>query len=273
MYRVIAVVVLIPQVAAADLLDRPRFDYFKMTASTEVGSRPAGEGERRGASLTLHVQATTGCGCHFSFYGTLPVSLDLRNAPHTIAAGGATPSEDATALGTADVGIYGGTDSEGVATLFRIGALLPTGTRDQHQWLPSARAGDRALELGRSAGVRLSTSRFWTKDGAKEWRVDGGIDVTEELAPANHPVHVIPHGGVGVRLPLADNFTLAVESTLSLDPFLDGNTNLRWGSGITAHYTRWTYVQPAVTVAAVRAFDGWGASLLVDLAAGSRRAD
>lgn len=269
MYRacVIATVLLVPHLALAELLDRPRFDFFHMTASTEVASRDREDA----ASLTLHVQATTGCGCHFSFYGTLPVSLDLHNTPDVIAAGSAGPRDWATALGTADVGIYGGTDSDGVATLFRIGALLPTGSRQPHEWLPSARAGDRALELGRSAGVRLSTSRLWSKDDAKEWRVDAGIDVTEELATANHPVHVIPRGGVGVRLPLTGNITLAVESALSLDPFLDGKPNLRWGSGITAHYTRWTYVRPAVTVAAVRVADTWGASLLVDLTAASRR--
>lgn len=261
---VMAAVVLVPHLASADLLDRPRFDYFHMTASTEVGSRSAGEG----ASLTLHVQASTECGCHFSFYGTLPVSLDLHDT-HVIAAGGPTPPDDATALGTADIGVYGGTDSEGVATLFRVGALLPSGTRRPHAWLPSARAGDRVLELGRSGGVRLSTSRLWSGDGGKEWRVDAGLDVAEELATSSHPVHVIPHGGVGVRLLLADNITMAVESALSIDPFV--GEDVRWGTGITAHYTRWTYVRPAVTVAAVRASDGWGASVLVDLTASSRR--
>lgn len=266
---VMAAVVLVPHVAAAELLDRPRFDYFHMTASSELGSRPEGEG----ASLTLHVQATTGCGCHFSFYGSLPVSLDLRGPPNDlIAAGAPTTPDSPTALGTADIGVYAGTDTEGVATLFRIGALLPTGTREPHAWLPSARAGDRVLELGRSAGVRLSTSRLWSGHSGKEWRLDVGIDVAEELATGEHPVHVIPRGGVGVRLPLAKDVTLAVESALSVDPFLDGErANLRWGTGISALYTRWTYVRPAVTVAAVRAFDTWGASVLVDLTASSRR--
>lgn len=262
---VMAVVVFVPHIASAELLDRPRFDYFHMTASTEVGSRPQ-QGE--GASLTLHVQASTECGCHFSFYGTLPVSLDLRDEPHAIAAGAPSAPGSPTALGTADIGVFGGTDSEGVATVFRVGALLPTGTRAPHDWLPSARAGDRALELGRSAGVRLSTSRLWNKS-VKEWRIDGGIDVTEELATAGHPVHVIPRGGVGVRLPIADDVMLAVESALSLDPWFADN--VRWGTGVTASFTRWSYVRPAVTVAAVHAFDGWGASVLVDLTASSRR--
>jgi hypothetical protein len=259
---VTAAVVLVPHLAAAELLDRPRFDYFHMTASTEVG-------KDKGAALTLHVQASTECGCHFSFYGTLPVSLDLRDTPQVIAAGGPVAPENPTALGTADVGVYGGTDSDGVATLFRVGALLPTGTRTPHDSLPSARAGDRALELGRSAGVRLSTSRLWSTPSAKEWRVDAGIDVSEELATSGHPVHVIPRGGVGVHLPLADNLGLGVESALSLDPFFEDD--VRWGTGITVDYTRWTYVRPAVTLAAVRANDGWGASVLVDLTASSRR--
>ena len=254
---VMAAVLLVPHLAAAELLDRPRFDYFHMTASTEVGKDD-------GASLALHVQASTECGCHFSFYGTLPVSLDLRGAPHAIAAGGPTTHDDATALGTADVGVYGGTDSEGVATLFRVGALLPTGTRVEHEWLRSARAGDRVLELGRSAGVRLSTSRLWNK-AEKEWRVDAGIDVAEELATSGHPVHVIPRGGVGVRLPLADHVMMAVESAVSVDD------DVRWGNGITATYTRWRYVQPAITFAAVHASDGWSTSVLVDLTASSRR--
>jgi hypothetical protein len=252
--------------AAADdasfgLLDRMRFAPFHIGATDEVGSYDHG----RTSSLTLHVQASTDCECQFSFYGTLPVSLQIDTDP--IVARSLVQDGQHTVLGTADVGVFGGGRRGNVTTIFRVGGLLPTGTRDDHAWLPSARVGDRVLELPRSAGVRASVSRDYASD-RERFRIEAGLDVAEVL-PTN-TVHVIPRAGLGVLVSESDSLSYSLDTALSADPFVEHGALVRWSAGITGQWTRHRgVIQPAVTIAMTRAEEGWGASLLVDLTASS----
>jgi len=256
------------------LLDRMRFTPFYLGATDEVATSPQAT-----MSLTLHVQASTDCECRFSFYGTLPISIELDPDPLRIAAAGGPPIRDPrTVLGTADIGVFGGGRRGSVTTIFRVGALLPTGARDPHPWLPSARAGDRVLEFPRSAGVRTSISRQYVEDGADStrhatFRVEAGIDVAAVLADPGNPVHVIPRAGAGMLVTHSATLSYSLDTALSADPFVDGHTMLRWSAGVTARYARHhghvSFLQPAVTLATTYAGDGWVESLLVDLIATS----
>ena len=100
------------------LLDRMRFTPFYLGATDEVATSPQAT-----MSLTLHVQASTDCECRFSFYGTLPISIELDPDPLRIAAAGGPPIRDPrTVLGTADIGVFGGGRRGSVTTIFRVGA-------------------------------------------------------------------------------------------------------------------------------------------------------
>ncbi len=263
------------------LLDRMRRAPFHMSATTELGSHDAGDGT---ASLTLHAQMSPGCGCNIGIYATLPASIamtDESRNTQALAAGGpiASPmSQPRTQLGTLDVGLFSGTKAKGrTSWIYRVGSLLPTGSREPHPWLPSARAGDRVLELPRSAGVRLSTSKIygWKSffglcfDSA--FRIDAGVDVASVLALPGNPVHVVPRAGVGMMATWHGNWVYGADAVISADPFVDDRTNLRFGAGLTARYARpdgrRSVIQPAVTLATVRTHDGWSASLLLDLTA------
>jgi len=70
-------------------------------------------------SLTLHVQASTDRECRFSFYGTLPISIELDPDPLHI---GPPIHDPRTVLGTADIGVFGGGRRGSVTTIFRVGA-------------------------------------------------------------------------------------------------------------------------------------------------------
>jgi hypothetical protein len=260
------------------LLDRMQIAPFRASVTTESGTAD----HFATSSMTLHAQWSTPCDCRIGAYGTLPVSILLDDdAPGVAASGGPLPDQQArTVLGTADVGLFGGTNksAHGI-TIFRVGALLPTGARHPHRWLPSARVGDAVLELPRSAGVRLSTSKLmgwhtfpsgFLHDALEATRFDLGVDVAVELVGNTNPVHVVPRAGIGSQLSRG-LLNLAIDTSLSVDPFVDDSVNLRWSTGLTGRLafldgTGW-FLHPAFSLAAVRTIDGWSANLLFDLAA------
>lgn len=265
------------------LLDRMQLSPFRASVSSEVGTT----NDTSASSVTLHAQMSTPCDCKFGVYGTLPASIRLDGGGGGLAAaGGPVPGGDMprTILGTADVGLFGANQRREKQTLFRVGALLPTGARTPHAWLPSARAGDAVLELGRSAGVRLSTSTImgwhsWPGDVVQNvWeatRLDLGVDVAAELVGNDAPVHIIPRAGIGTMF-TRERGTLSIDTAVSLDPFVDRNVNLRWSAGITGRLARvdgtgW-YLHPALSLAVVRTPGGWGGNLMFDLAASARPA-
>jgi hypothetical protein len=260
------------------LLDRMQIAPFRASVTTESGTAD----HVATSSLTLHAQYATACDCRIGAYGTLPMSILLDDdAPGLAAAGGPLPdAQPRTVLGTADVGLFGGTNkTRHGLTIFRLGALLPTGARHPHRWLPSARVGDAVLELPRSAGVRLSTSKLmgwhtipssWVHNAIEATRFDLGIDVAVELVGNTNPVHVMPRAGIGSQISRG-LVNLSVDTSLSLDPFVDRNVNLRWSSGLTGRLafldgSGW-FLQPALSLAVVRTLDTWSANLLFDLAA------
>jgi hypothetical protein len=274
-------VVVPARIAAADqapdvpfgLLDRMRVEPFHLSATEETGSFDHGTT----SSVTLHVQASTDCECVFSFYGTLPASIVLAaDGPELLPARGVGHDAPRTVLGTADVGIFGGGRRGDVTTLWRVGALLPTATRESHAWLASARVGDRVFELPRAAGVRTSVSREYTDrahvtSGRITYRVEAGVDVATVLALPGNPGHLIPRAGVGMLVTPTTQTSVALDSVVSADPFVDDRTHLRWSAGVTGRYARHhghvSFIQPMVTLAMVRADERWAASLLVDLTA------
>jgi hypothetical protein len=249
------------------LLDRQQLAPPRLSDTIEIDGGPA-------ISSTLHAQASTTCDCHIGGYGTLPVALSTQGDPGVAAAGGmATPATTRATLGTADVGIFGGTQDGSGQQLFRLGFLIPSASREQQPLPASARVGDGVLELPRSAGVRLGHSRIWIKD--TPWtsiaqhilRVDFGLDVAGQYATEDHPriVHVIPRTGLGV-MQQCDLGSITLETALAYDPFVDRNGGLRWSAGVTG-MLKLGRLQPAATVAAVRTPDGWGGAIALDLAA------
>src|SRR3569833_4023647 len=85
---------------AFGLLDPMRITPVYLGIATELSSFDHGAT----ASTTRHVQASTECDCHFSFYGTLPAALQLARPLAAIAAssGPIAPHDTGTTLGPAD---------------------------------------------------------------------------------------------------------------------------------------------------------------------------
>jgi len=109
---------------AFGLLDPMRITPFYLGIATELSSFDHGAT----ASTTLHVQASTECECHFSFYGTLPASLQLARPLGAVAASSGPIATHAPgpALGPAGVGVLGGgrreSEDGALPTHFRVGA-------------------------------------------------------------------------------------------------------------------------------------------------------
>ncbi len=269
------------------LLDRTQIAPPRASATMEVGS----SNRYDTTSMTLHMQASTPCDCKFGGYGTLPLSILVTpdSTPATVAAAGGVSMMDTsrTSLGTADVGVMFGKETwVGSQRIYRIGMLLPTAQRDQPHLLASARVGDSVLELPKTMGVRVSTSRLsrwdnlpWFGSNADHaMRLDLGLDVAAEYANSVHDriVHIMPRIGVGSQV--AKKYaTFSVETALSVDPFIDFDPRLRWSAGVTGRLVRrdgegW-FLQPALSLATVRTPEGWGATLALDLtASGTPRA-
>jgi hypothetical protein len=249
------------------LLDRQQLAPPRLSDTIEIDGGPA-------ISSTLHAQASTECDCHIGAYGTLPLAVSTQRDPEVVAAGSVIPTDDSRAtIGTADVGVFGGTQAGGGQQLYRLGFLIPSASREQPRLPASARVGDEVLELPRTAGVRLGHSRIWIKD--TPWtsiaqhilRIDLGLDVAGQYATEDHRriVHVIPRTGVGV-MQQCDLGSISVETALAYDPFVDRDGGLRWSAGVTG-MLKLGWLQPAATVAAVRTPDGWGGTIALDLAA------
>jgi hypothetical protein len=249
------------------LLDRQQLAPPRLSDTIEINGGPA-------ISSTLHAQGSTQCDCHIGAYGTLPLAVSMQWDLGVAAAGSTIPTDDSRAtIGTADVGVFGGTQDARGQQLYRLGFLIPSASREQPRLPVSARVGDGVLELPRTAGARLSHSRIWIKD--TPWtsiaqhilRVDLGLDVAGEYATDAHRriVHVIPRAGVGV-MQQCDLGSITLETALAYDPFVDRGGGLRWSAGVTG-MLKLGWLQPAATLAAVRTHDGWGGAIAVDLAA------
>jgi hypothetical protein len=180
------------------------------------------------------------------------------------------------AIGTAEVGVFGGSQQGGYGhaqEIYRLGVLLPSASREQPRFLASARVGDEVLELPRTMGVRMSHSQIWIKNAP--WtsiaqhilRLDIGLDVAGQYATEDHGriVHVIPRMGIGV-MQQCDLGSVSVETAVAYDPFVERDGGLRISAGITG-MLKLGWLQPAATLAAIHTPDGWGATLSVDLAA------
>jgi hypothetical protein len=230
--------------------------------------------------VTLHAQASTPCDCHIGFYGTLPLSIALTPDPVAVAAAGGPVIRDGSraSLGTADVGVFGGVDSGDRQTIYRLGFLLPSASKEQPRLLASGRVGDSVLELPKTAGVRISTSRLlgwkdvpWLSELRRETRLDLGLDVAAEYANEIHGriVHVVPRAGIGTMF-ACDHLTVAFETALAYDPFVYRDPGMRWSTGVTGRFggrESHHWFQPAVTLATVRTPEGWGGTVALDLAA------
>ncbi|HEY5943893.1 MAG TPA: hypothetical protein VIV40_00300, partial [Kofleriaceae bacterium] len=262
------------------LLDRMQIAPPRVSATSEVSSGDHYDS----TSLTLHAQASSGCDCNIGAYGTLPMSINLTDSPSGIAmAGGPARMDSRTSLGTADIGVFGGKEkSTGDMTVYRLGMLLPTASRDQGRMVATARVGDAVLELPRTMGVRVSTSKLqrWRSlppfEHAKSaLRGDLGLDVAVEYANQVHDriVHVIPRAGVGTMI-ACKRGTLSFDTALALDPLIDFEPKLRWSAGIIGRLAQRDgdgfFLQPAITLATVRTPQGWAGTLLFDLLASGR---
>jgi hypothetical protein len=252
------------------LLDRQQLAPPRVSATTEIDGGPA-------VSSTLHAQMSTECDCHIGAYGTLPMAFSLAHDSGVAAAGSPIPTDDSqVSIGTAEVGVFGGSQHEGRGhdqQIYRLGVLLPTASREQPPLPVSARVGDGVLELPRTMGARMSTSKIWIKD--TPWtsiaqhilRLDVGLDVAGQYATEDHRriVHVIPRAGVGV-MQQCDLGSVSLETAIAYDPFVERDGGLRFSAGITG-MLKMGWLQPAATLATIRTPDGWGATLSLDLAA------
>ena len=252
------------------LLDRMELAPPRVSDTTEITGDPS-------VTSTLHAQMSTECDCHIGAYGTLPVAVSLDHGPDIALAGGPmqpAPTSRAS-VGTADVGVFGGTEHDGGQQIYRLGVLVPSAAREQPRLSPSARVGDEVLELPRTTGVRISTSRLssWEPVGAEIHRMlrfDLGLDMAVQYATPERDriVHVIPRAGIG-EMAQCSHVAVSVESALAWDPFVYTDGGLRWSTGITGRWTR-GWFQPALTLAAVRTPDGWGGTIALDLAASAQ---
>jgi hypothetical protein len=264
------------------LLDRMQIAPPRVSATSEITSRDHYES----TSLTLHAQASTSCDCNIGAYGTLPMSINLADSPSGVAMAGSPAGMGSRAtLGTADVGVFGGNERyRGGSTIYRLGMLLPTASREQGHLFPSARVGDAVLELPRTMGVRISTSMIqrwrdligFSSAVQHSLRFDLGLDVAVEYANDVHDrlVHAMPRAGLGFLVARRYG-SLSFDTAVAIDPLIDFDSRLRWSGGITGRLARrdgrgWL-IQPALTIATVRTPEGWAGTLLFDLAAAGRK--
>lgn len=268
------------------LLDRIQFAPPRVSATAEMGSADSFDTMR----TTLHGQVSTKCDCKFGAYGTLPVSYVL--APDGVgvaAAGGPIDSNTPRAwFGNADLGLFAGSVESHEQTVYRIGVLLPTASSDTRPQFTSARVGDLVLDVPRSAGMRLSSSKmFGWVDLPSRWiasgidvaaRLDYGVDLARESAD-KRLMHVIPRAGFGLLFARYGG-TVSFDTALALDPTDHGDLRTRFSAGVTGRLATTSgqglWFQPALTLATVRTPEGWGATIAIDLAAsakGRRRYD
>jgi len=258
------------------LLDRIQFAPPRLGVTTEVGSADGFDTTRS----TLHAQASTSCDCGLGAYGTLPMSYELVPDGVGVAAAGGPPRSELSRawLGTADVGAFVGGERSHEQSVYRIGALLPTGSRQARPQFTSARVGDLVLDLPRSTGMRLSASKMfgwvqlpsrWTVPGIHlAARTDFGVDLARE-SEDERLMHVIPRAGFGLLFARRLG-TVSFDTALALDPTDHGDLRTRFSAGVTGRLARTdgsrATIQPALTLATVRTPDGWGATIAIDLA-------
>jgi len=262
------------------LLDRIQLAPPRLSVTTELGSADGFDTTR----TTLHAQASTSCDCRLGAYGTLPMSYVLvPDGVGVAAAGGPIRADLSRAwLGTADVGTFIGSEGSHEQSVYRIGALLPTGSREARPQFTGARVGDLVLDLPRSTGVRLSASKMfgwvelpsrWITSGIHlAARTDVGVDMARESAD-ERLMHVIPRAGFGLLFARRLG-TVSFDTAIALDPTDHGDLRTRFSAGVTGRLARTDgtggSLQPALTLATVRTPEGWGATLALDLAASAR---
>lgn len=253
------------------LTDRAQFGASRIAVSSETSSAD----NYNTMALTLHGQATFPHAKRTGFYLTMPVSVVVDDRETDIAAAGGTLERDTPHRwsGNGDVGIYFGTEQDDGATVFRLGALLPTATERPYA-LPSARAGDLVMELPRSYGGRFAASKLsgWSDSimGGKRFafRLDGGFDYARETENKN--TIVVPRAAFGILMS-ADHTTMSFDAVVAhAYDTATGDGGLRFSTGTTIRladrYGRSCGFQPAISVAAVRTPDGWGGALTLELA-------
>jgi hypothetical protein len=156
------------------LTDRQQFGRSRLAISQEVTTVDS-----------FATTTTTFYGHSSHFYIAMPLTYVLDEQDAMIAAaGGAQMTERSRfAYGTGDVGLFwGGEHDDNTATVYRVGALLPTATEplDPHLGTHAGmRVGDFVTELPRSYGARISSSRLvgWDRGGIPfTVRFDYGVD-------------------------------------------------------------------------------------------------
>ena len=266
------------------LLDRMQLAPPRLSVTTELG----GADDWSTTRTTFHAQASTTCDCRLGAYVTIPMSHVLVPEGVDVAAAGGPVHADTTRawLGTGDIGVFAGGEGPYEQSIYRIGALLPTGSDQVRPQFTSARVGDLVLDLPRSIGVRLSASKMfgwiplpsdWTVPGNRlAIRADFGVDLARELeidTTVARPMHVIPRAGLGMLF-VRRRSTVSFDSALALDPTDQGDLRTRWSAGVTGRIVRpdgrRSWLQPAVTVAVVRSPEGWSTTLAIDLAASAQ---
>ncbi len=262
------------------LLDRIQFAPPRVSATTELGSADSFDSTR----TTLHGQISTKCDCKFGAYGTLPISYVLSPDGVGVAAAGGPVQRDRPRawFGNTDIGLFAGSEESHEQSVYRIGVLLPTGSTDPQPQFTSARVGDLVLDLPRSAGMRLSSSKmFGWIDLPSRWlgsgmdvaaRLDYGVDLARE-STNERLMHVIPRAGFGLLFARYRG-SLSFDTVLALDPTDQGDLRTRFSAGVTGRLAKtngqgWPF-QPALTLATVRTPDGWGATIAIDLAASAK---
>ena len=260
------------------LSDRSQFGAIRASLSQEVSTADSFDT----LWMTMHVQ-TPLPGSTRAFYATLPMGVVIEDRSTVIAAAGGMPREDAPRrwFGNGDLGIYFGDESwTGPATVFRVGALLPTAT-DRGAQPPGMRAGDLVLELPRSYGGRFAASRLggWGRVPGSwlfgdsvpfAWRIDAGFDYARSADGDN--TIVVPRAALGILF-TRRYATLSVDTAVAhAYETVSGDGGLRWSTGTTIRLAdrmgRGCGFEPAFTVAAVRTPEGWGGAFSLELGFG-----
>jgi hypothetical protein len=254
------------------LSDRSQFGAIRLSLSQEVSTVDSFDT----LWMTMHAQTPLPGGRSRSFYLTMPMGVVIDEHTTDIAAAGMPLGEAPRRwFGNGDVGVYFGKEYwTGPATVFRLGALLPTATERMAQ-PPSMRAGDLVMELPRAYGGRFAVSRLsgWRHvvDRTRyAYRLDAGFDYARAADGEN--TTVVPRAAIGALIsrPYA---TLSIDTAIAhAYDTASGDVGLRWSTGTTIRLAdrkgRGCGFEPAFTVAAVRTPEGWGGAFSLELGFG-----
>ena len=212
------------------------------------------------------------------------MSVDLRNDPSGVAMARSPAHMDSRAtLGTADVGVFGGSErGSGDSRIYRLGMLLPTASREQGRLFPSARVGDRCSSCRAAWGCESArrSSQRWLATGVVALGQDHDricAPTSGSMSPSSTRTTSTIGSSTRCRAPASARCSRASTARCRSTPrsrSIRSSTSSRGCAGARAspggsraRDGQRIFFQPALTLGTVRTPEGWAGTLLFDLAA------